>query len=429
MNTEKATMTSRIKKILLLSFIVIFIAQININLFINDFKISIAVICLPAFLYLLDQMPLIPVTIVTAIGVYLSRILLYWLRHGEIGTSYYSYLPEMFFYFTYGFLLYGYDRLVKHRLSKKAILFPLVLMDYCSNLIELLLRVKLEAFEPRTQLGIILVALSRTILVTIIIMTFDRYRLTLLNREHAERYERLMVLISRLNGEVVWMQKNSSLIENTMNTSYQLYHKLQDTYDDPSLAASALTVAKDIHEIKKEYHLIMRGLSEALHAEAQEEGMPVCDILTLLENAIITEGKAVEKKVIVTLNCDKHLYTDKHYLLLSVFHNLFTNALEASTTDTVKISLEQSRLHDQYLFTVSDNGPGIEKDCIDQIFDPGFSTKINYDTGTISRGLGLNIVKDIIENQFHGKIELSSVPGKTTVTIYIPLEELEVKTI
>ncbi|MEI3218912.1 MAG: hypothetical protein V8S08_03765 [Lachnoclostridium sp.] len=53
-------------------------------------------------------------------------------------------------------------------------------MDYCSNLIELLLRVKLEAFEPRTQLGIILAALSRTILVTIIIMTFDRYRLTLL---------------------------------------------------------------------------------------------------------------------------------------------------------------------------------------------------------------------------------------------------------
>ena len=121
------------------------------------------------------------------------------------------------------------------------------------------------------------------------------------------------------------------------------------------------------------------------------------------------------------------LYTDRHYLLLSVFHNLFNNALEASVSDTVNISLIQTIQDRWYLFTISDDGPGIDKDCMDQIFDPGFSTKINYDTGTISRGLGLNIVKDIVEHKFHGQIAVTSRPGDTTFTLYIPIDELEEK--
>ena len=33
---------------------------------------------------------------------------------------------------------------------------------------------------------------------------------------------------------------------------------------------------------------------------------------------------------------------------------------------------------------------------------PGFSTKINYETGQVSRGLGLSLVKDIVEYA-HGR--------------------------
>ena len=119
----------------------------------------------------------------------------------------------------------------------------------------------------------------------------------------------------------------------------------------------------------------MRGLSEALHTETQVEGMPVSDILALLENAVTLEGKAVGKKVSVTLKCNRHLYTDRHYLLLSVFHNLFNNALEASVSDTVNISLIQTIQDRWYLFTISDDGPGIDKDCMDQISIRAFQQK------------------------------------------------------
>ena len=63
---------------------------------------------------------------------------------------------------------------------------------------------------------------------------------------------------------------------------------------------------------------------------------------------------------------------------------------------------------------------------MDQIFHIGFSTKINYATGEVNRGLGLNLVQDLVENSFSGHIALDSRPGKTTFTITIPKEQLEV---
>ena len=66
------------------------------------------------------------------------------------------------------------------------------------------------------------------------------------------------------------MKKNTTLIEETMNNSYRLFETLRDSGADPALASSALTTAKDIHEIKKEYLLIMRGISEALEQELED---------------------------------------------------------------------------------------------------------------------------------------------------------------
>ena len=57
---------------------------------------------------------------------------------------------------------------------------------------------------------------------------------------------------------------------------------------------------------------------------------------------------------------------------------------------------------------------------------PGYSTKIDYSTGEVNRGLGLSLVKDIIENQFNGSIEIESEVEKGTKFILsISSENLE----
>lgn len=423
MNSFKASVQ---KQALFYSLIIVLAAQVNINLFVNNFKISIAVILLSVFVFMVKPFPLIYVTFLGGTGVYLSRVLVYWFQNGSIENACSIYFPEFVFYLVYGLLLFFYT-VKQHPVSANVkYMAPIFLIDYFSNLMELLFRLRFQAFETRTQISILLFALLRTAMIWMIVAVFDHYKFLLLKREHAERYQRLMLLISKLNGEVIWLKKNTALIEETMKASYLLYDSLKQSGSDEALSKTALNVAKDIHEIKKEYLLILRGISEAMEMNLNDEGMYLVDILKLLEASCTGSIQSEGRTLTLDIRCDKDLYTDKHYFLLSVFRNLLTNAMEANTEPHIHLSVSQSRQDNDYLFLVTDNGSGIAPEFIGQIFEPGFSTKINYATGEVSRGLGLNLVKDMIENQFSGNIWVESRPGKTTFYIQIPNTELEV---
>ena len=63
----------------------------------------------------------------------------------------------------------------------------------------------------------------------------------------------------------------------------------------------------------------------------------------------------------------------------------------------------------------TDNGPGIPKDKLDRIFEPLFSTK-NFGVG-----LGLPVVRQIME-QHGGRIEAETMlGGGSTFTLWLPL--------
>ena len=56
----------------------------------------------------------------------------------------------------------------------------------------------------------------------------------------------------------------------------------------------------------------------------------------------------------------------------------------------------------------------------------GYSTKFDYKTGNIYRGVGLYGVKATVEEKFGGTIDVDSEYGKgTTFTIRIPAKALE----
>ena len=187
-----------------------------------------------------------------------------------------------------------------------------------------------------------------------------------------------------------------------------------------------MSVAKDIHEIKKEYLLIMRGISEALDEELKSDGMHLEELLLLLKDAMALVAKEQDKELLLTLEYADNPYTDRHYALMSIFRNLFINAIEAAADQQVRIVLSEASRDADYIFSITDFGTGIEPDYMDQVFHTGFSTKINYTTGEVNRGLGLNLVQDLVENSFSGRIALESRPGKTTFTITIPKVQLEV---
>ncbi|MCI2061805.1 MAG: ATP-binding protein [Eubacteriaceae bacterium] len=405
-----------------LVFVVVIMSQVNIHIFTGDFKVTIAAIVIPLFVYLIERISIIQLTFVSAFAILGARILVHLILTGGTDLEIYSYLPETVFYCTYGLLLVIYDNAADHNYNLKYFIPAVALIDYFCNSLELSIRIHMAAFKPDAQFVIIAVAVSRAVILWVILEVFGQYRLTLLSRAHAERYQRLLILMSRLSGEVLWMKKNIARIESTMSTSYGLYDNLQEQ-GNPA-AEDALTVAKDIHEVKKEYYLIMRGLSEALEEEVNEDGMAVEEIYTILINAVNDEFADAGKKITVTVSSADRLYTKESYLFLSVFHNLMTNAVEASKEAEVKMSIEEQRRGDDYVFVFHDEGPGIADKYRDSIFRPRFSTKIDYETGVVNRGLGLPIVKGIVEENLHGTISLLPCEKGTSFEITIPAEEL-----
>jgi len=48
------------------------------------------------------------------------------------------------------------------------------------------------------------------------------------------------------------------------------------------------------------------------------------------------------------------------------------------------------------------------------IYNPGFSTKFDEETGNIERGIGLTLVRDLIKDTFYGNINAKSEIDKGT---------------
>lgn len=436
-----------IKKSCFYSAVIIILSQLSISLFTRNFQLSVAVIFLSAMTFLIQDFPLIPVTLLSAVGVCSLRMLLAWIIT-DTTSPISRYFPEMTFYLCYGFLLYIYVKNITSNSSKifqiltqqkknisgeftdsfnrNLTLLVLTCIDYAANFLELLVRLGSSAFHIRLQTGIFLTAFFRSCAVWLILTLFEKYRMLLLQKEHEERYQRLVLLISKLNGEMVWMQKNTSLIEETMNHSYKLYQDLTNADAPAELSTSALATARDIHEIKKEYLLIMRGISEALNEEVEQDGMYLEEIFTLLKTSMFTLADSMDKTLNFKFICKTNFYTSKHYELLSIFRNLLINALEAAQNQIVNLTASVSLQDEMVIFTITDDGPGIPDEYKDEIFNTGFSTKINFETGEVSRGIGLGLVKDLVEERLGGSIGLTSVPGNTTFTISIPQNQIEV---
>lgn len=409
-----------------LTLIVIVMAQINIHIFSSTrFLISVAPVCLPAFLYLLDDAEILPVSILSGFGIFGTRVLRDYVTGAGIADVAAQYLPETMFYVVFGIALFIFDRLRSQNIRLRYFIPLVMVIDYGANSLELFARMKTTAYTMNNQLSLMLVAFIRGMLLLIILGSLNQYRVLLLNRNHAERYQRLIMLISRLNGEMLWMKKNVDQIEKTMDTSYRLYSELKDGGQD-AYAERALKVAKDIHEVKKEYLLILRGLSESMEDETESDVLKMTELFVILIHSVNDEFEAQGKRPIITLSKEDELAAKEPYLFLSVFHNLIANAVEASDNRRCVITISEQNGGDHYLYTVQDNGPGVPEEFRDKVFEPRFSTKFNEETGMVNRGLGLSLVKDIVEESLHGTIRLRQGSGGAAFEIRIPKDAMEV---
>lgn len=95
--------------------------------------------------------------------------------------------------------------------------------------------------------------------------------------------------------------------------------------------------------------------------------------------------------------------------------NLIVNAIDAylptSTGEMREVIVSLQEKNGMISFIVEDRGVGISKENIEKIFEPFFTTK-NY-----GMGIGLSMVKRIIEKDFGGTVKVESKENKGTIFI------------
>ena len=103
--------------------------------------------------------------------------------------------------------------------------------------------------------------------------------------------------------------------------------------------------------------------------------------------------------------------------LIRIITNLVKNAIQSipENQENKSILVTIKKEKNNVLITVADNGIGIAAEDFNRIFEPKFTTK------TSGMGLGLGIIKNIIEN-YKGTITFESQKGKgTTFTVSLPI--------
>ncbi len=103
--------------------------------------------------------------------------------------------------------------------------------------------------------------------------------------------------------------------------------------------------------------------------------------------------------------------------LIRIVTNLVKNAIQAMiNVESPRILVSVVSENDKVKIQVADNGVGIPDEFKDKIYEPKFTTK------TSGMGLGLGMVRNIIEN-YGGTISFTSQAGKGTVfTVKFPKE-------
>ena len=118
--------------------------------------------------------------------------------------------------------------------------------------------------------------------------------------------------------------------------------------------------------------------------------------------------------------------------MIQAFLNIAKNAAEAvSSQDNGRITFStafRSGVHvrsapsgqerGQLEVKISDNGPGVDPEIADRLFEPFATTKSG------GMGLGLSVSADIIARH-DGHVEVDTEPGRTTFKILLPIETKE----
>ncbi|GGG94057.1 sensor histidine kinase [Polaribacter pacificus] len=235
----------------------------------------------------------------------------------------------------------------------------------------------------------------------------------------------LLVVATNIKNELdnkeidSWVKLTKVLTHEIMNSiapissiTDTLYHRLKEQQTAPSQelfkdTLMGLQVIKEQSKSLQDFVISYRSFSGVSSPEKQ-----VINVTELLQkiHALFSSEQA-SKKSLFTVDCKDaslQIFADENQISQVLF-NLVKNAVESPMgVEAKKIQLSAfSTGQNSVAIKITDNGAGISKDQIEQVFVPFFSTKKE------GSGVGLSLSKHIMK-MHNGSLTVHSTPNKST---------------
>lgn len=140
------------------------------------------------------------------------------------------------------------------------------------------------------------------------------------------------------------------------------------------------------------------------------------DVLVNLQTAIGESGASVTHETLPVLPADR-------WQLTQLFQNLIANAIKFHGAEPPRVHVSAERQGEQWLFSVRDNGIGIDPEYAERIFF--IFQRLHARSEYPGTGIGLAICKRIVERH-GGRIWVESRPGQGSI-FYFTICDMEGK--
>jgi nitrogen fixation/metabolism regulation signal transduction histidine kinase len=232
-----------------------------------------------------------------------------------------------------------------------------------------------------------------------------------------DKLEESATMLAQSEREQAWREMAKQVaheIKNPLTPMRLTVQSFQRKFDpeDPNLQQKLSDYSKTLIQQIDTMSSVASAFSNFASMPAQQnETLNVVEVVEFSleifnEEALHFES---EEKEIITVMDRTHL--------VRIITNLVKNAIQAIPENQEEKSIVVAVKRDENMvnITVKDNGIGIETSFIEHIFEPKFTTKNS------GMGLGLGIIKNIIEN-YKGTITFETELGKgTTFTVSLPI--------
>ena len=154
---------------------------------------------------------------------------------------------------------------------------------------------------------------------------------------------------------------------------------------------------------------LVRGLLAYARIGTGRTTSSLVDIAVPIEVALENLRLSIEEKSAMIIREPMPTVNADPVMIAQLFQNLISNSLKFCNEPTPRVRISAQRSDDEWIFSVEDNGIGIEAKFLDRIFT--IFQRLHSHSEFSGTGIGLALCKKIVERQ-GGRIWATSEPGK-----------------